>query len=382
MYCDYNATAPLRPAVREVLRSAFDFVGNPSSIHKYGQDVRSHMEKAREKVATFFGSAPKNVIFTSGATEANNMVLRQHPGPVLVSAIEHDSVYICRGDRPTIEVHSNGLINLDHLKDCLKFFSSDPSSVNGSVMIAVMAANNETGVIQPLDDIFDIASTYKALVHVDAVQAIGKHFFDYARATTITLSGHKLGALAGIGALIKKPDYHPKALIEGGGQERGFRSGTENMMGILSLGAAITDLQNDDWSAVEVLRDRLEAMILDVAPEAVIFGKESPRLQNTINIAMPFVKSDLQLMLFDQKNIAVSSGSACSSGKVKTSRVLKAMKAASSLVNHAIRISFGTDVTEDMIHTLFTAWSQIYKAHSTVQDRISTRQEDICQAAM
>ncbi len=358
MYCDYNATAPLRDSVKKELMSAFDLLGNPSAVHSYGRNVRGCIERARNTIADYFKTDAQNVIFTSGATEANNMILKNHKGPVFLSSIEHSSVFNARIDAQSIAVNEDGVVDLYHLESLLK-------NAEGTMpLVAVMAANNETGVIQPIQDVFNLCKKYQALLHVDAVQAVGKLEQEtYNCATTMTISGHKLGALSGIGALIKKSDYHPTALINGGGQERRMRSGTENILGIISLGKAIEDLCHDDWHSTQHIREHLESMMLKAVPNTIIFGHKVSRLPNTIDVAMPGVSSDLQLMLFDQQNIAISSGSACSSGKIQSSRVLKAMNVDPLLINNAIRISFGTKTTLDQAEDLFKAWFGIYQKH-------------------
>ena len=374
MYFDYNATSPLRPCVKKLLSESLDLFGNPSSVHAYGREVRKHIEHARDQVGTYFKRPSKHVIFTSGATEANNLAIHAHNGPVIISEIEHDSLFVFQ-DRPhtrILRVNTDGIIDLSHLEELL-------TQTGSGTLVCIMAAHNETGVIQPIPSILDLCEKYESFLHLDAVQSIGKLSMDYSKIYSITCSGHKIGGLSGSGALVKSSTLTPKALIRGGGQERGYRSGTENTLGIMSLGCAIEDVQNDDFLKISRRINRFETAIKEFAQGNItIFSEKVGRIGNTCNISMHNVKSELQLMNFDLKNIAVSTGSACSSGKVKISRSLKAMGVSDDLASSAIRISIGFGTIDPEIDTLIEAWKDIYTRISPH----STPKENVCQAVV
>jgi cysteine desulfurase len=374
MYFDYNATSPLRPCVKKLLSESLDLFGNPSSVHAYGREVRKHIEHARDQVGAYFKRPSKHVIFTSGATEANNLAIHTHNGPIIISGIEHDSLFVFQ-DRPhthILRVNTDGIIDLCHLEELL-------TQTGSGTLVCVMAAHNETGVIQPIPSILELCEKHRAFLHLDAVQSVGKLSMDYSKIYSITCSGHKIGGLSGSGGLLKSSTLTPKTLIRGGGQERGYRSGTENALGILSLGCAIEDIQNDDFLKISRRINRFEAAVKEFAQGTItIFSEKVGRIGNTCNISMHNVKSELQLMNFDLKNIAVSTGSACSSGKVKISRSLKAMGVSDDLASSAIRISIGFGTTDEEIDTLIEAWKDIY----TKLSPHSTSKENVCQAVV
>lgn len=355
----------MRSVVKSLIAENMEIFGNPSSVHKYGRDVRARIEVARDQIARYFKTASKHVIFTSGATEANNMVVHAHKGPLIISATEHDSLFVFK-DRPDthiLGVTGEGVVDLDHLSQLL-------GKTGEGSLVCVMAAHNETGVIQPISQIAELCKKHYALLHVDAVQSVGKLSMDYADINSITCSGHKIGGLSGVGALVKSQGYLPKAIIQGGGQERSYRSGTENALGIMAMGAAIEDIQNDDFLKIARRINRFEAAVLDYATDHLtIFSHKTPRIGNTTNIGMHSVKSELQLMNFDLKGIAVSTGSACSSGKVKISRSLKAMGVEDSVASSAIRISIGFGTTDQEIDTLIQGWKDIYDMLSPYANR-------------
>lgn len=379
MYFDYNATAPLKKPVLDAM-SAFlqEFQGNPSSVHSYGRHSRSFLEQARQTVGDFFAVSPKNVVFTSGATEANNLVIQGYPakGTLLTSFLEHDSVLYARSsplNAHDLSVHTGEVVFCDLEEDgvlCLKDLIQKLEARKENPhppLISLMAANNETGVIQPLQEVCDIARRYNAFVHCDAVQAVGRIPLEAVKkADFITLSAHKIGGPTGIGALVMSPLAEERIrltpLLRGGGQERFRRAGTENLLGIVGLEAAIKILSYAHREArnLSLLRDSFEAAIQRFCPQAVIFGQRAPRLSNTSNLVMPGVKSEIQLMNFDLLGMAVSSGSACSSGKVKASQVLKAMGVPTALSTCAIRVSFGEDNTVAEKEALVDAWKAIY----------------------
>jgi cysteine desulfurase len=355
-YLDYNATAPVRPEVAQAMAAALGQTGNPSSVHQAGRAARRLLEHARESVAALVGAAPESVVFTSGGTEANNQALQSVSGPKLVSAIEHDSVLAAAPEAVRIPVDGHGVIDLEKLARQLETVRP--------ALVSVMLANNETGVLQPIRRVVDLARRHGALVHCDAVQAAGKISVDAKAlgADFITLSAHKLGGPQGVGALVLGPGVEPKALLGGGAQERRWRPGTENLPGIVGFGRACElAIADVDWPArVGGLRDRLEAQIREIAPEARVLGAGARRLANTSCLTMPGVTSQIQLIELDLAGIAVSAGSACSSGKVGPSHVLAAMGLGLEEAQTAIRISLGWASTDADVDRLVAAWARLY----------------------
>ena len=341
--------------------------GNPSSVHGRGRAARAIVEEAREQVASLVHARTQDVIFTSGGTEANALALWGAVGGgaeageritrLFVSAIEHDSVLAnahaiaerSAGIRlTTIPVTTDGVVDLDALDNELR-------EGKGRALIAVMAANNETGVIQPLAAISALAKEYKALLMVDAIQAAGKTEMDFSVGDYLSLSAHKIGGPQGVGALVVKESVPFAAQLLGGGQERGLRAGTENVAGIAGFGAAAAvakDVSN-------TLRDAFEAQLLRVVPDAVIFGTNAPRLGNTSNFALPGIAAETALMALDLDGVMVSSGAACSSGKVKPSHVLKAMGAPDDLARSALRVSFGWNSTEADVDAVIASLAKL-----------------------
>jgi cysteine desulfurase len=364
-YFDWNATAPLRAEARSALSAALELTGNASSVHAEGRAVRRLVEQAREKVANLVGADTKNVFFTSGATEANMLALtpaleiagRKEPRDRLfVSAIEHPSVR--SGGRFAAElveelpVTSDGIVDLGVLTEAIKKAARP--------MVSVMLANNETGVIQPITQIAEVVHAAAGVLHVDAVQGAGRIDCDITKlgADLVSISSHKLGGPQGAGALIRRGDIHiAEPLIKGGGQERGQRAGTENMAAIAGFGAAAAAAKLADAARMSALRDRLETGIKLTTPQAVIFGANAPRLPNTTSFAVPGVKAETAIIAFDLNGIAVSSGSACSSGKVQASQVLAAMHADPALVRGGVRISLGWNTTEAEVDHFLETWN-------------------------
>ena len=355
-YLDYNATAPVRPEVVEAVGAALAVVGNPSSIHQAGRRARAALEHARQAVAALVGSAPDAVLFTSGGTEANNQALRSVAGAKLVSAVEHDSV-LAVPDALRVPVDGEGRIDLERLEQQLQ--------ATRAALVSVMLANNETGVIQPLEDVVACARRHGARVHCDAVQAAGKLPIDLAALGVdfLTLSAHKLGGPQGVGALVLGPGIEPTALHHGGAQERRWRPGTENLPGIVGFGRA-SELAMADrgWAdRVGALRDRLEARVHEIAPRARVLGGAAPRLANTSCLTMPGVSHQIQLIELDLAGVAVSTGSACSSGKVGPSHVLAAMGVPADEAETAIRISLGWASTASDVDRFVAAWGRLYQ---------------------
>lgn len=364
VYLDYNATAPLRPEARDAVMAALSVTGNPSSMHGFGRAARRMVEESRDAVAALVGVPPAQIVFTSGGTEANALALH---GPavarrrVLVSAIEHPSVLACAGGE-LIPALADGRVDLAAL-DRMLADSERPT------VVSIMAANNETGVIQPIREIAAIARERGALVHCDAVQAAGKIAidFDALGVDMLSLSAHKIGGPPGIGALVVRDGVPLPALIRGGGQERGRRSGTENLPGIAGFGAAAVAARAGvtGFAGLADMRDGFERRLLEFCPTAVLFGHFAPRLANTSCVAMPGVPAETQLMGFDLAGIAVSSGSACSSGKVASSHVLDAMGASADEKQSAIRVSLGWETRPEDLDAVLAAWTELSRRAGT-----------------
>jgi cysteine desulfurase len=354
VYLDYNATAPVRPEARAAIEAALDAVGNPSSVHAFGRAARKIVEDAREAVAAMAGAEPSEVVFTSGASEANaQALLRCGRQRVLVSAVEHPSVRDAVPGAARVPVDGEGLVDLDAL-DAMLAIDATPA------VVAVMLANNETGVVQPVAKAAAIARRHGALLLCDAVQGPGKIEVDFRSlgADMMCFSAHKLGGPQGTGALIVSEAIEIEALIRGGGQERMRRGGTENTPGIAGFGAAAEiALGRRDHIRIKALRDRLEHEARARVPEARIFGAGAPRICNTTCIALPGRQASTQVMALDLEGIAVSAGAACSSGKVKSSHVLEAMGVGPDWSDHAIRVSLGWATSEAEVDRFLAAWT-------------------------
>ena len=364
-YLDHNATAPLRPEARAAMLDALDAVGNPSSVHAEGRKARAIVEEARERVADLVGVAPSQVVFTSGATEANCSVLRVGWGAILVSGIEHESVLAparANGcDVIEIAIDASGAVRVDAIAAALEKASARNG---GPALLALQVANNETGVIQPVAAAAALAREWgDVILHTDAVQAAGRIplMFDELGVDTLSLSAHKLGGPKGVGALILKDGLDIAPLVIGGGQERRRRAGTENVIGIAGFGAAASAAKQDlaGMSRIAELRDRLEREALELAPGARVIGAEAPRLPNTTCLALPGMAAETLVIRFDLAGIAISAGAACSSGKVGASTVLAAMGLPDEVARSAIRVSLGWTTTEQDIAAFLAAWSAI-----------------------
>lgn len=376
-YFDWNATTPLRPEARAALIEALGRTGNASSVYAEGRAARRLIEDARAQVAFLVGGEPKNVTFTSGATEANMLALTPalQAGPkgardrLFVSAIEHPSVR-CGGRFPAdrvaeLAVTAAGVVDLDALRRAIAR-AEHP-------LVSVMLANNETGVIQPIPAIAEIVHGAGGLLHVDAVQGAGRIEcrIDDLQADLLSLSAHKLGGPQGVGALVRRGEIHiADPLIKGGGQERGLRAGTENVAAIAGFGAAAAAAEaarQQEAPRMARLRARLEAGIRAATPDTVIFGTEAERLPNTTLFAVPGLKAETAIIAFDLNGIAVSSGAACSSGKVQPSQVLAAMGVEPDLTRGALRLSLGWSTTEAEVERLLGTW--IMLAQSLIKER-------------
>ncbi|MFP6710689.1 MAG: cysteine desulfurase family protein [Rhodospirillales bacterium] len=358
VYFDHNATTPVRAEVADAMAGALVLGGNASSVHGAGRQARQLVEEAREIIAELVGASPAQIVFTSGGTEANNLVLRgTECDHILVSAVEHNSVLDAADNIEIVPVDGNGVIDLTALTSRL-------SEIDGQVLISVMLANNETGVIEPIAEIVRIAKEHGALVHTDAIQALGKVNVDWGDLGVdfISLSAHKIGGPQGVGAIVINEEIPLKSILRGGGQERSRRAGTENVPGIVGFGAAAKLIAGelDQISKTQDLRDRMEASIKAKCSDAVIFGESIDRLPNTSCVSMPGVTSETQVMKFDLEDYMVSAGSACSSGKVQASHVLKAMGVDEETASTAIRISLGFGNNSNDVDAFVSQWEKIY----------------------
>ena len=357
VYLDHNASAPLRPEAAEAMTSAMALRGNPSSVHGEGRQMRAVVERARIDVAELAGCDPASVVFTSGATEANAMAMKASAGPVAAAGIEHPSILENIGDLRAIACLPEGRIDLAALESLL-------DEDRDIAAVALMAANNETGVVQPVAEAAGLCRAAGVRLHVDAVQQAGKDGLAdiWAHCDSMSVTAHKIGGPTGSGALIVRDPGAWPALIAGGGQEQRVRAGTENVSGIAGFGAAARSaaLEADGWAEVRDRRDRLEAAMRARAPELRIVGGGAPRLPNTLCAAVPGIPSDLMTMRLDLAGIAVSAGSACSSGKVARSHVLEAMGLDDEVAGSAIRVSFGWATERGELDLLLEAWSELH----------------------
>lgn len=375
VYLDHNATSPLRPAAREAMLSALAETGNASSIHREGQAARARVERARAQVAVLVGVNPQAVVFTSGATEAVATALSPELelsgrevtcDVLLISAIEHPAVRA--GGRfaaekiEIIPVDGKGLIDLAALEVML----ARHKGAGRRPFVSVMAANNETGVIQPLNEIAKLVHTVEGVFHVDAVQLVGRYPFDLetSSADLISISSHKLGGPQGAGAMIaRNAETRVPPLVRGGGQERGARAGTENVAAIAGFGAAAEEAANvlaEEVGRLATIRERLESGIKTILPSAVVFSEPALRVPNTTCLAVPGMTAETALIAFDLEGVAVSSGSACSSGKVAASETLKAMKIDTALAKGAIRVSTGWNTADVDIVRFLEVFARVY----------------------
>ncbi|AWU94137.1 cysteine desulfurase family protein [Azospirillum ramasamyi] len=355
VYLDHNATSPLKPEVKAAMGQAMDLVGNPSSVHAFGRNARRAVEEARTAVAALVGVKPAQVLFTGSGTEANNFALRGFAGRrVVTSAIEHESVLAARPDAERFGVTRDGVADLEDLERRL-------AHGNEPALVSLMLVNNETGVVQPVAEASGIAHAHGALIHCDAVQAAGRLPLSLSGlgADLMTLSAHKLGGPTGIGALILAEGLEPDALIRGGGQERRKRAGTENLLGIVGFGAAARLALDGLAEAADLaaLRNRLEREALSAMPHARVMGAGAARVANTSCLMLPGLPGETQVMTLDLAGVAVSAGSACSSGKVKPSHVLAAMGEDDRSAASAIRVSLGWTSDDEAVDRFLTAWT-------------------------
>ena len=359
-YLDYNAGAPARPEVAAAVAEALGEAGNPSSIHGPGRAARHRVENARSRVAELVEALPSGVVFTSGGTEANALILAGC-GQMrrLVSAVEHPSV-LDAAAAEIIPVDGDGVVDLAVLEAML-------AAYDAPALVSVMLANNETGVIQPVAEIARIAHARGALFHCDAAQAVGRIPVSLGRlgADFLTLSAHKMGGACGVGALVMADgQFRLAPILRGGGQERRRRAGTENVPGIAGFGVA-AGLARDDLllgdtiSRLSHMRDRLERAALARVPGAVVIGDAAPRLPNTCCLALPGLAGQTQVMALDLAGVAISAGAACSSGKVTESRVLAAMGLAPEIRGSAIRVSLGWASRDEDVDRFLDVWTEL-----------------------
>jgi cysteine desulfurase len=365
-YLDYNATAPIRDEVREAVAEALALPGNPSSVHAEGRAARSAVETAREKVAALAGARAEDVVFTSGATEANALALAARHGETwrcYVSAVEHPSAL--SGGRfasacvTRFPVTADGVANLESLAEQLRV----SRAAGEKPFVSLMAANNETGAIQPVAEAARIVHDGSGVLHTDAVQAAGRIKLDIAAlgADLLSLSAHKIGGPKGVGALVLGGGATVEPLMKGGSQERRRRAGTENVAGIVGFGVAAELALADLAKAGEIasLRDELEHGAVALAPGAVVLSANVARLPNTTCLAVPGVKAETLVIGLDLAGVAVSAGSACSSGKVEASHVLGAMGVADELRQGAIRVSLGFGTVNADIYSFLKAFGEL-----------------------
>ncbi len=369
VYLDNNATTPLKPQVKDAMVAALDIFGNPSSVHGDGRKARMAVDTARRQVASMFGVRAEQIVFTSGGSEANNMALRgyfaENPTKKLViSAVEHNCVYKTALELNRLHgvplhilpVDKDGIIDLADLDDTL---------AKGNVgMVSVMHANNETGVLQPIADITKRVRDAGGLMHVDAVQSAGKmplSFIDMDL-DILTMAFHKMGGPKGVGVVILRPDIAMASHISGGSQEKSRRAGTENTIAIVGAGACAELWQKsvtDMAERIEPLRDYLEKGLKKLANDIFIIGETASRIANTTNVVVPILEGETAVMALDLEGYAVSTGSACSSGRVEPSRVILAHNLEPELALCALRISLGWQNTKDDVDGFLKAFATV-----------------------
>jgi cysteine desulfurase len=349
LYLDANATEALRPESRAAVLAALDLTGNPSSVHAAGRAARRLLEAARERLAARFGGSPADLVLTAGGTEANALAVRGlgRGRRVLVGATEHPAVLAAAPGAAVLPVRRDGTLDLAALAAALEG--------GGPALVCLMAANNETGVLHPIEAAAALCRAHGAWLHVDAVQATGRVPVSLAAlgAESLAISGHKLGGPKGAGALLLRPGLQPEALIAGGGQERGRRGGTEPLPAIAGMAAAAEAARPEAAARLAAIRDAIEAGC--IARGALVAGAGAPRLPNTTSLVLPGVPAETQVIALDLAGVRVSAGAACSSGKVAQSHVLAAMGFA-ELAGCAIRVSLPWNAPDDAAARFLAAW--------------------------
>lgn len=358
IYLDYNATSPLLPQVRERMEAVAALPLNPSSVHSYGRMAKKLLEDSRKILADYLSVWPDEVLFTASATEANNTALQAFPQLTLaVAATEHSSILSAAKERPDsiiLPVDENGLLKLDALESTLQQYGAN-------LLVSVMLANNETGVIQPIAEIAKRVKAAGALMHCDAVQGFGKLPLDFnlLGVDMLTLAAHKVGGPVGVGVLVIRSGLTIHPLLIGGGQEKRRRAGTENIPAIVGMAKLVSNLPS--LHPLQEWRHKIETQIFSFSSETKIFGAAVDRIPNTICLTMPHISSETQLMNFDLAGICVSAGSACSSGRIESSHVLKAMGVSEAEASTAIRISMGWGTTETEINQFIEEWRKLWE---------------------
>jgi cysteine desulfurase len=364
IYLDYNATAPLhKNVIKKIQNLKFEEFGNPSSVHKIGRNSKKIVEEVRRNILSALKAKNYDLVFTSGATESNNLAIKGFIKKNNIKTIfslqtEHASVIdvVKKLDieKKFFNINSNGNVNLKEIEELL-------SIQTNPFLVSIMFANNESGIIHPINEIAKIVRKYKGIIHCDGVQGLGKIEIDLdgLDVDLFSISSHKIGGPTGVGALLINTRNNISPEITGGGQEKNLRSGTENFLGIVGFGEAINEVNNLAKicnSEIKNNRDLLEANLKKLSNEIKIFGEDTNRLANTCYFAYPSMTSENQVIALDQKGICVSSGAACSSGKVEPSHVLKAMQVDEKYIHSAIRVSLGWDSTKEQIETFFNIW--------------------------
>ena len=339
LYFDYNATRPIRSSIKTLLAEMYDITGNASSPHQQGLLMKRHVDHARQKTADILSIPSDRIIWTSGATESNNTVVKGYTGPVIVSAIEHPSIYDARDNKIVCPVTVDGVVRLDVLEGLLK--------QHPHALVCITAAGSETGVIQPLSKIIPLVHAYNGFIFSDCVQACGKIFVPYDKLDGFSLSGHKIGTPFGIGLLALKPELKIEPLMVGGGQERFKRAGTTNVYGAVAFAQALEEALSEVWDDTAILRDYLDDELKKIHNTVMIVSKECKRLPNTTGFIVPNLSNMTQMMHYDIERCYVSLGTACASGTLKTADVLERMHLTKDFVHCFIRISFGLDTTRE-----------------------------------
>jgi cysteine desulfurase len=367
IYLDYNATALIRPEVIELMADVMREGGNPSSVHAFGRNAKARLEGARAAIVEAINCRPQMVIFTSGGTEANNMaVFSSNRTRLITTNAEHDSLRASSekfdGKVDIVPVDKNGLVDLNVLEELLK-------NDGENTIVSILYANNETGVLQDIEAISSITRAADALLHIDAIQAFGKVPLNFMELNVdmMSISSHKIGGPQGVGALIAREKLPVKSIIVGGGQEHGRRGGTENIAGIAGFGLAASMVPDslEKMKTLRAWRNEIEHELKNHTPDVMLLGQGAKRLPNVSNIYMPDVISETQVMNFDLNGICISAGSACSSGKVKTSHVGLAMLGDEKIASCTIRMSLGWASAHRDIDAFIKAWKKIYdKKHA------------------
>ena len=364
IYLDYNATAPLhKNVIKKIQNLKFEEFGNPSSVHKIGRNSKKIVEEVRRNILSTLKAKNYDLIFTSGATESNNLAIKGFIKKNNIKTIfslqtEHSSVIdVVKNldiEKKFFNINPNGTVNLKEIEELL-------SKQTNPFLVSIMFANNESGIINPIYEISKIVRKYKGIMHCDGVQSLGKIEIDLDSLDVdlFAISSHKIGGPTGIGALLINTRNNISPEIIGGGQEKNLRSGTENFLGIIGFGEAINEVNNLTKicnSEIKINRDLLETNLKKLSNEIKIFGEDTDRLANTCYFAYPSMTSENQVIALDQHGICVSSGAACSSGKVEPSHVLKAMQVDEKYIHSAIRVSLGWDSTKEQIETFLNIW--------------------------